>query len=65
LNTPALNELMKRVDSKYTLIIVTAKRARQIIAANPIGAQTGAIKPVSLALKDITAGKVAWHRKQD
>ena len=27
---PSINDLVKKVDSKYTLVIATAKRAREI-----------------------------------
>ena len=28
---PSINELLERVDSRYTLVVVVAKRARKII----------------------------------
>ena len=34
---PTLNELMKRTDSRYTLVVQVAKRARKLVAgANPL-----------------------------
>lgn len=60
LNKPTLRELMKNIDSKYTLVIVAAKRARTIIEDNPdmLAAATG--NPVSMALNDIAEGNIVW-----
>ena len=30
MNQPTLDELMEKVDSRYTLVVVTAKRARTL-----------------------------------
>lgn len=51
---------MKNIDSKYTLVIVAAKRARTIIEDNPdmLAAATG--NPVSMALNDIAEGNIVW-----
>ncbi|HHW13949.1 MAG TPA: DNA-directed RNA polymerase subunit omega, partial [Firmicutes bacterium] len=32
---PSLDLLMKRVDSKYALVVTAAKRARQLMAGEP------------------------------
>ena len=59
-NKPTLDELMKNVDSKYTLVVVAAKRARSFTgneAANNKG-----IKPVTRALQEIAMGKVKYER---
>ena len=33
---PAINELNKLTDSRYTLVVLTAKRARDIIDGKPV-----------------------------
>ena len=60
LNNPTLRELMQNIDSKYTLVIIAARRARTIIEDNPdmLAAATG--NPVSMALHDIAEGKIVW-----
>ena len=64
LNSPSINELMQQADSKYTLVIVAAKRARAAITANPALAATPGINPVSEALKEIAAGELSWHKAE-
>lgn len=58
---PSLDELIGQVDSRYTLVIATAKRARKILEAGQID-EEGSIKPVSLALEEIGSGKVGIER---
>ena len=56
---PAVSELEKVTQSRYALVIMTAKRAREIAAyaeANDIDLTD---KPVKLAITDIANGKVA------
>jgi DNA-directed RNA polymerase subunit omega len=71
---PRIDDLLSQVDSKYTLVIMAAKRARQI---NSYYAQLGegigefvpplintepGRKPLSIALEEINAGKIAYER---
>ncbi|MHB8511357.1 MAG: DNA-directed RNA polymerase subunit omega [Actinomycetota bacterium] len=71
---PRIDELLTQVDSKYTLVIMAAKRARQI---NAYYAQLGegigeyipplvntepGRKPLSIALEEINAGKIAYEK---
>ena len=65
MNNPSLDQLLKKVDSKYTLIIAGAKRARQITLENPELSRSGEVNPVSKALQEIHEGKVVWHRTKD
>lgn len=46
---PAINELNKLTDSRYTLVVLTAKRARDIIDGKPVLTDVEAERPVSLA----------------
>jgi DNA-directed RNA polymerase subunit omega len=65
---PAIEELLDRVDSKFTLVSVSAKRARQINAYfNQLGEGVGhnappqvasvSRKPLSIALEELVADK--------
>jgi DNA-directed RNA polymerase subunit omega len=59
---PSFNELAERGDSRYTLVILTAKRARQIIdGAEPL-IQGTSKKPVSIALGEVIEGKITYTR---
>lgn len=55
---PPLEALLDRVDNKYALVIVAAKRARQLKdgALPMVDVDTG--NPVTIALEEISAGKV-------
>jgi len=59
---PSFNELAKRGDSRYTLVMLTAKRARQIVdGAEPL-IDTSSNKPVSIALEEIIEDKITYTR---
>jgi DNA-directed RNA polymerase subunit omega len=51
---PSLDLLMRKVDSKYTLVIVVAKRARQIMEEGKHEDLAKGIKPVSISLEEIS-----------
>jgi len=76
---PKMETLLTGVDSKYTLVILAAKRARQI---NSYFSQLGegiaeftppqipldpdrAPKPLSIALTEIAEGKISYERTGD
>lgn len=50
---PEISKLMEGFDSRYSLVIATAKRARQLAVNNAADD-----KPVSRAIQEIAAGKV-------
>lgn len=54
---PEISKLMEGMDSRYSLVIVTAKRARQIAA------ETNDDKTVSRAINEIAEKKVNVIRK--
>lgn len=56
---PSPDLLRKQVDSKYALVIVAAKRARQLKDPNIAPLVRGSTKnPLTVALEEIAAGKV-------
>jgi DNA-directed RNA polymerase subunit omega len=66
---PEIEDLLDKVDSKFTLVTLSAKRGRQINSYfNQLGEGLGAIvppqvtsvarKPLSIALEEISADKV-------
>jgi len=58
---PLLEALLDRVGNKYALVIVAAKRARQIKegALSMVDLDTG--NPVTAALEEIAAGKIRYE----
>lgn len=59
---PALNDLIEKTGSKYSLVIVTAKRARQIVDKQLIDEDT-IENPVSVATREIAEDKLKFHYK--
>ena len=62
---PSISKLMEKFDSRYTLVIAAAKRARQIVEGDtPLTGTNAAIsKPVSIAVNELYEGKVLYDRK--
>lgn len=59
---PGLDKLMEKVDCRYTLVVETAKRARQIIDGNePLTTEVHQ-NPVSQAVEEIGQGKITYIR---
>lgn len=59
---PSIDTLMTKVDSKYTLVIAAAKRARLLNEnATPL-LDSKSLKNVSVALEEIAAGKIGYER---
>ena len=60
---PPLEELMQRVDSKYSLVVASAKRARILMAGkDQPRIEPYSNKPVAIALEEIAAGVVYCGR---
>ena len=70
--SPPIESLLSRVDSKFTLVTVSASRARQINAYfNQLGEGLGTMvppqvasvsrKPLSIALEEIVADKISYR----
>jgi DNA-directed RNA polymerase subunit omega len=58
---PYLGEMMENLDSKYALVVATAKRARMLTdGAAPCveNMSVDKIKPVSIAMQEIASGKI-------
>lgn len=62
MNKPSLDELMTRVDSRYTLVVAAAKRARLLTEDEIKTNQPLKEKPVTLALEDIADGYISYRR---
>lgn len=55
---PTLNELLEKVDNRFELVIVTAKRARQIAQGATLLTDSEEEAPVTLAANEIAEGEV-------
>ncbi len=59
---PSLDHLLKKVDSKYTLVVLTARRAREVVAGDHSMVPSKSNKAVTIALEEIGADKVTYER---
>ncbi len=70
---PPIEHLLDKVDSKFTLVTLAAKRGRQVNSYfNQLSEGLGTIvppqvasvsrKPLSIALEEIAASKITYHR---
>ncbi len=60
---PSVNEIRKKADSRYTIVIMAAKRARDIIDGKPILTDVENDRPVSLAANEIAEDLITYKRE--
>ena len=61
---PSVNILNEKTDSRYTLVVLTAKRARDIVDGKPILTEEQSERPVSQAAKEIAEDLVSYNRPE-
>ena len=55
---PSADIIEQRVGSRYSLVVLAAKRAKQIKEGAPVLIETASTNPLTIALEEIAAGKV-------
>ncbi len=55
---PSADTIEDRVKSRYSLVVLSAKRAKQIKEGAPILIDTDSTNPLTVALEEIAAGMV-------
>ena len=55
---PSYSDLMKVVNSRYSIVMATSKRARQIIAGEEPLVDGKDKKPLSVAIEELNQGKI-------
>lgn len=60
---PPIMSLLNRVSDRYSLVVITAKRARQIIEERRLhpNENEDSIKPVTVAINEINEGKIRYE----
>ncbi|MEG0238082.1 MAG: DNA-directed RNA polymerase subunit omega [Clostridium sp.] len=58
---PSVVELLKKVEDRYSLVIVTSKRARQIIEGSEPLVKVDSHKPLTIAINEVNEGKVGYE----
>ena len=58
---PSIVDLLKKVDNRYTLVTMTAKRARQLIEGEEPLIKLDSTKPVTIAINEISDGEITYE----
>ena len=59
---PSIDTLVTKVDSKYTLVVLAAKRAREIMDGSVSEVDSKSNKQVTIALEEIAQDKITYER---
>ena len=59
---PPITDLVKKADCKYTLVIIAAKRARQLTDGAKKLTETSSSNSVTVAIKEIDEDKITYLR---
>lgn len=60
--TPPMKDLLAKVDSRYTLVVLASKRARQLVTGVEPRVRANTTKDVSRALAEVVSDKITFAR---
>lgn len=61
--TPSLDQVLPKVDSRYTLVTLAAKRSRDMLGdKHPVTAERRSTRDVTNALEEIYEGQISYKR---
>lgn len=58
---PSIVSLLENIDNRYSLVVITAKRARQLIDGAKPMIDIDSSKPVTIAINEINEGKIQFE----
>lgn len=58
---PSIVELLKKVDNRYSLVVVTSKRARQLIEGSKPLTDATSTKPLTTAINEVYEGDITFE----
>ena len=61
---PTVKELLEHTENRYSLVIATSKRARQIANGSESKVELNEKSPVTLAANEIAEGKIKIYREE-
>ena len=61
---PTVKELLEHTENRYSLVIATSKRARQIAKGEEPKVDLDEKSPVTLAANEIVEGKIKIYREE-
>ena len=59
---PPIDEIKQKADSRYTLVIMAAKRARDLVAGKPSLVDIDNNVPISIAAEEIVKDEITYRR---
>jgi DNA-directed RNA polymerase subunit omega len=62
---PSIVDLLKTVDNRYSLVVVTSKRARQIIEGSKPLIDTEKNKPLTVAINEVFSGEITFESTKE
>lgn len=65
MTNPTVDSLLNNAECRYTLVVKTAKRARELVAGDAPLINTKETKPVSIAIEEINRGLIDHTVPQD
>jgi len=58
---PSIVELLEKVNSRYTLVTMVSKRARQLVCGAKPLMEIESTKPVTIAINEINSGLITYE----
>ena len=58
---PPIDEIKQKADSRYTLVIMAAKRARDLVSGKPELVEIDNYVPISIAAEEIVQDKITYR----
>ena len=58
---PSIDKLLKKIDSKYSLVVLEAKRAHELRDGEAATQKFSSVKPTLQALEELAEGNVTIH----
>ena len=62
---PSVVDLLKKVEDRYSLVIVTSRRARQIIDGAVPLTTVPSNKPLTIARNEVNEGKISYCKNNE
>ena len=60
---PSTDSMLKQTHSRYALVVLASKRARELLSGAPCRVEERANKSVTTAMEEINEGKITYARK--
>ena len=62
---PSVVDLLEKVEDRYSLVIITSKRARDIIGGKKPLVEVESNKPLTIAINEVNDELVTFNRPED